>query len=1116
MNAYLPFFRLIFFRVGNTCDMKTMTIDGNAAVAQISYAFSSLAIIYPITPSSPMAELADLWATQGKKNLFDEVPKTVQMQAENGVAGALHGAVSCGALATTYTCSQGLLLMLPDMHKIAGELLPTVFHVPARALSTHALNIFGDHQDVMACRGTGFAMLASASVQEAHDMAIVAHVATLRASVPFLHFFDGFRTSHEVNKIQTLEYDELRRLLANEEIEKFRARALSPDSPIQRGTAQNPDIYFQNREAANAHYLATPAIVQEVMNTLATLTGRRYRLFDYFGDPKAERVLVALCSGGLTCLETVETLARRGEKIGVVQVRLYRPWDSKAFCEALPKTCKAVAVLDRTKEAGALGEPLYLDVCAALQENGRKEVAVYGGRYGLGGKEFTPADAYATLENLKSETPKNHFTLGIEDDRTRLSLPPIPLQTNTNAACLFYGLGSDGTVGANKNSIKLLGERTSLFPQGFFCYDSRKSGGTTISHLRIGHAPVTSPYLIDEADFIACHNPSYVERYDMLSKLKKGGRVLLNCPWTDLKELEKELPAPFKRQLADKQATLYVIDGNEIAKEAGLSGRISTVMQAAFFFLHENLLPYAQAKTYLLEEITRKFQAKGDTMVAMNAFCVEKAADGVRRIDYPKSWGKTETGAPILARPKEKYFQEFMQPILALEGNRLPTSAFQADGSAPTGTSKWEKHGASPAIPKWIAENCIQCNQCSYVCPHACIRPFLFHEDTPLGFITLPANGAKQGVFRIQVSPHDCMGCGLCARICPAKEKALIMTPTENLLPIEEKNWERALTLPKLPSPFPRHTVKGSQFYPPLFEFSYACAGCGETPYIKLLTQLFGEKMVIANATGCSSIYGGSAPSCPYTVNEEGKGPAWASSLFEDNAEFAYGMRLALEMQGKGKEVSVWAIGGDGWAYDIGFGGLDHLLAAGANVNVLVLDSEVYSNTGGQASKATPLGAVARFAADGKRRRKKDLGLMAICHKNAYVAQVSMGGNMNQLITALKEAEAYDGPSLVIAYSPCIEHGVYMGKCMEEEKLAVECGYWQLFRYNPVLRDKGENPFLLDSKLPTKPLREFFTAENRFAQLFRRQPDLAERLLAEAEKEIAEKRALYEKLATWE
>ncbi len=1093
--------------------MKILTVDGNTAVAQVSYAFSSLAVIYPITPSSPMAELADLWSAQGKRNLFGEVPKVVQMQSEGGAAGALHGALSCGALSTTYTCSQGLLLMLPDMYKIAGELLPVVFHVSARALSTHALNIFGDHQDVMACRASGFAMLVSSSVQEAHDFAIVAHVATLRTSLPFLHFFDGFRTSHEVNKIEVLEEGELTPFLPQAEIEEFRARALDPETPTQRGTAQNPDIYFQNRERANPRYLAAPSAIQRAMDELTVRTGRAYRLFDYYGHEKATRVLVLMGSGAWTARETVETLSARGERVGLVQVRLYRPFDCERFCAALPTSCEKVAVLDRTKEAGSLGEPLYLDVCAALQENGRTHVRVYGGRYGLGGKEFTPADCYAALQNLERDAPKNHFTLGVEDDVTHLSLPPVPFKAaQEHRSYLFYGLGSDGTVGANKNSIKILGERTPLFPQGFFCYDSRKSGGTTVSHLRVGKTPVNAPYLIDEADFIACHNPSYLERYDLLAKLKTGGSVLLNCPWTDLEGLERELPAPFKRKLAQKRAALYVIDGGKIAEQAGIAGRISTVMQAAFFYLHQDLLPYAEAKAFLLEEVAKKFKAKGDTMVKMNAFCIENAAPNVRKIDYPAEWERAERGAPLLARPKEPYFEEFMRPILSLRGDTLPVSAFAADGSVPTGTARLEKHGAPPSLPKWIAENCIQCNQCAFVCPHACIRPFLFPEKDPPKLAAIPAVGAKETLFRIQVSPHDCMGCGVCARTCPAKEKALVMTNGEELLPAEGERWERAQNAVQAAPFFKRNTVKGSQFYPPLFEFSYACAGCGETPYIKLLTQLFGERAIIANATGCSSIYGGSAPSCPYTVNAEGRGPAWASSLFEDNAEFGYGMRLALEINGK-KDRSVWAIGGDGWAYDIGYGGLDHILSTNANVNVLVLDSEVYSNTGGQSSKATPLGAAARFAVKGKRTAKKDLGLTAICHKNAYVAQVCMGGNMAQLVAALTEAEAYDGPSLIVAYSPCIEHGVYLGKCMEEEKLAVECGYWQLYRYNPALKKEGKPPFSLDSKPPTKPLRDFLQGENRFARLLREEPELAEELLKRAEKERDEKRALYEKIA---
>ena len=1087
--------------------------DGNGAVSHVSYALSQIAVIYPITPSSPMAEQADIWSSAGKKNLFGEVPQVVEMQSEGGAAGALHGALTCGALATTYTCSQGLLLMLPDMYKIAGELLPTVLHVSARALSTHALSIFGDHQDVMACRQAGFAMLASSSVQECADLALVAHMATLKSSIPFLHFFDGFRTSHEINKIEVADYEEMKTLVDEEDIEKFRDRALTPSRPIQRGTAQNPDIYFQNRERANEHYLALPKRVQALMDRLSVVLGRQYHLFDYFGAPNAKHVAVIIGSGGLTMRETVAQMNGEGYEVGAVQVRLYRPFDVDAFCAALPHSVQTISVLDRTKEAGALGEPLYLDVCAALQEKGRTHVRVYGGRYGLGGKEFTPTDCYAVFQNAMSKTPKNHFTVGIEDDITFTSLDcSVHYSIRQDCvACKFFGLGSDGTVGANKNSIQIIGNKTKLFAQGYFCYDSKKSGGITISHLRFGKAPILSPYLIDEADFVACHNPSYVERYDMLSNIKHGGTFLLNCPWTDLQSLEKNLPAPVKRQIAEKRLSFYVIDAAAIAKEVGLKGKTNTVMQAAFFYLHPSILPYAQAKALLIEEITRKFSKKGNSMVEMNRLAIEKAEQAVREIHYPQAWLSAKDGAPLLARSKDKYFQEFIQPILTLQGDKLPLSAFQADGSVPTNTTRLEKHGAPLHIPKWLPQNCIQCNQCAFVCPHACIRPFVFAENTPFNedFITLPAVGMKGAKYRIQVSPHDCMGCGVCAHTCPAKEKALVMTPTQTLLVEEGKHWETAQNAPKLNvDTFKRNTVKGSQFFTPLFEFSYACSGCGETPYIKLLTQLFGERMIIANATGCSSIYGGSAPTCPYALNENGCGPAWASSLFEDNAEFGLGMRLARNLQAKNNE-SVWCIGGDGWAYDIGYGGLDHVLSTGENINILVLDSEVYSNTGGQLSKATPMGATARFASSGKRSAKKDLGLMAMTYKNVYVAQVSMGANKQQLLSALTEAEAYDGPSLIIAYSPCIAHGIDMGLCMEEEKRAVESGYWVLYRFNPTL----PRPFQLDSKSPTLDFQDFLSGENRFASLKRSDPDNAESLFKKAEEESKRRFAFYQKLA---
>ncbi len=1089
---------------------KTRTMDGNAAASYVSYAFSELAVIYPITPSSPMAEQADEWANAQKPNLFGNVPKIVQMQSESGVAGAMHGALTCGSLATTYTCSQGLLLMLPDMFKIAGELLPTVFHVSARAIATHALSIFGDHQDVMSARQTGFAMLASSSVQEAHDLALVAHLATLKSSVPFLHFFDGFRTSHELNKIEILEYDEMRSLLDTQAVQAFKARALTPDNPKARGTAQNPDIYFQNREAANGFYLAVPAIVQETMDAVAKITGRSYHAFDYFGDSQATRVAVIMGSGASTMQEAVETLNASGEKVGLINVRLYRPFDSRAFIAALPQTCEKITVLDRTKEAGALGEPLYLDVCTALREHGLKQMEVVGGRYGLGSKEFTPAMCLATFKNLQSETPKNHFTLGICDDITHTSLDcSTPIFTDQNhTSCLFYGLGSDGTVGANKNSIKIIGDYTDLFVQGYFSYDSRKSGGTTVSHLRYGKTPIRSAYLIDRADFLACHNPSYLTRYDMLSKLKTGGTVLLNCPCDTESALNAYLPPAFKRAVAEKQAKLFVINATKIANETGLQGRTSTIMQAAFFYLNPAVMPYQKAIGYMKEAIRKTFAKKGEEVVQNNFSALDCAQEALQKIDYPSEWINENKNEGMLARPKDEYFQNFISPILSLKGDDLPVSAFRPDGEIPTGMTRLEKHGVPYLMPKWIPENCIQCNQCSFVCPHACIRPFVLDEQTsaPESFITKPAVGLKSARFRVQVSPHDCMGCGVCANTCPAKEKALVMRPATELMPSEGRNWEFAENVKQADtSNFKRNTVKGSQFSQPLFEFSYACSGCGETPYIKVLTQLFGEKMLIANATGCSSIYGGSAPTCPYTVNANGKGPAWANSLFEDNAEFGYGMWLAQENTDK----SVWIIGGDGWAYDIGFGGLDHVLASGANVNILVLDSEVYSNTGGQRSKATPLGAIARFASAGKQKSKKNLALMAMTYGDVYVAQVSMGANKQQLLNAFTEAEAYQGPSLIIAYSPCISHGVNMSKSMEEERKAVESGYWQLFRYNPT----QEKPFTLDSKAPNLDMNDFLMGENRFASLMKSNPEKAKALFDQAKQEANKKLDFYNKLS---
>ncbi len=1099
--------------------MKTLTIDGNHAAAYVSYAFSELAIIYPITPSSPMAELADEWQAQEKTNMFGEVPQVIEMQSEGGAAGAVHGALTCGALTTTYTCSQGLLLMLPNMYKIAGELLPTVFHVSARALATHALSIFGDHQDVMAARQTGFAMLCASSVQETHDMALVAHLAAIKSSVPFLHFFDGFRTSHEVNKIQALNYDEMRTLVDEKALSWFRARALSPDAPIQRGTAQNPDVYFQNRERANERYLSLSGTVQDVMDQVGKITKRQYHVFDYYGAKDAKRVLVILGSGAQTAEETVDTLNANGEKVGLIKVRLYRPFDGKRFCQALPKSCKQIAVLDRTKENGSLGEPLYLDVCAALKENGKEKIPVVGGRYGLGQKEFTPAMVAAVFENLNAHPPKNHFTVGIQDDITHFSLP-IPnfhLENDEITACKFYGLGSDGTVGANKNSIKIIGEKTDLFVQGYFQYDSKKSGGVTVSHLRFGKTPIRAAYFVERANFVACHNPSYLTRYDMTGCLKDGGTFLLNCPWSTLDELNTHLPPTFKQGIAKKQAAFYVIDGTKIAGEHGLHGKHSTVMQAAFFALNPALMPYEQALDFLKDELKAKFRKKGDEIVSQNLRAIEQVKGNLQRIAYPDDWAQATDGKTVCNTPSvsDPYYTRFIEPILKLQGDSLPVSAFSEDGSVPTDTAKLEKHGVAASVPKWIEQNCIQCNQCAFVCPHACIRPFVFDESmqAPQDFVSIPAVGMQEKRFRIQVSLHDCMGCGVCARTCPAKEKALVMLPTAELRAHEGKNWEFALSLPPLsPELYKANTVKGSQFKQPLFEFSYACAGCGETPYIKLLTQLFGEQLLIANATGCSSIYGGSSPTCPYAKTNNGRGPAWANSLFEDNAEFGLGMRLAYDRAKNGKEKTVWCVGGDGWAYDIGFGGLDHVLASGKNVNVLVLDSEVYSNTGGQASKATPLGATARFAVNGKRLKKKPLAQMMMAYGNVYVAQVSLGANMQQLIKALTEAESYDGPSIVIAYTPCIAHGVSMSRSVEEEKRAVECGYWHLFRFDPSRKAAGSNPFQLDSRKPTAPLREFLQGENRFRALNKLDSESAQKILAQAEADSRELYAYYERL----
>ncbi|MGI9860982.1 pyruvate:ferredoxin (flavodoxin) oxidoreductase [Moorella naiadis] len=1169
--------------------MPKQTVDGNTAAAHVAYAMSEVATIYPITPSSPMAEIADEWAAHGRKNIFGKTLQVAEMQSEAGAAGAVHGSLVAGALTTTFTASQGLLLMIPNMYKIAGELLPCVFHVAARALSTHALSIFGDHADVMAARQTGFAMLSSASVQEVMDLALVAHLATLKARVPFVHFFDGFRTSHEVQKIDLIEYEDMAKLVDWEAIRAFRQRAMNPEHPHQRGTAQNPDIYFQSREAANPYYLATPEIVARVMEQVAGLTGRHYHLFDYAGAPDAERVIVSMGSSCDVIEETVNYLVTKGEKVGLIKVRLFRPFSAEHFLQVLPATVKGIAVLDRTKEPGSLGEPLYEDVQTVLAENGR-DILVVGGRYGLGSKEFSPSMAKAVFDNLAVTTPKNKFTVGITDDVTHTSLEikeHIDTAPKETFRCKFFGLGSDGTVGANKNSIKIIGDHTDMYAQGYFVYDSKKSGGVTISHLRFGKQPIQSAYLIDQADLVACHNPSYVGRYDLLEGIKTGGIFLLNSTWS-AGEMDSRLPADMKRTIATKKLKFYNIDAVKIAQEIGLGSRINVIMQTAFFKI-ANVIPVDDAIKYIKQSIVKTYGKKGDKILNMNFAAVDRALEVLEEIKYPASWADAvdEAAATVAAEPE--FIQKVLRPMNALKGDELPVSTFTPDGVFPLGTTKYEKRGIAVNIPQWQPENCIQCNQCSLVCPHAAIRPYLAQPadlaGAPASFVTKDAIG-KEAVglkFRIQVSPLDCTGCGNCADVCPAKVKALTMVPLEEVAAVEEANYNFADQLPEVKVNFNPATVKGSQFRQPLLEFSGACAGCGETPYVKLVTQLFGDRMIIANATGCSSIWGGSAPACPYTVNRQGHGPAWASSLFEDNAEFGYGMSLAVakrqdelataiskameapvsadfkaacegwlagkddadrsreygdkikallpaeigQASGGLKDLlldidrqqdyltkkSIWIIGGDGWAYDIGYGGLDHVLASGANVNILVLDTEVYSNTGGQSSKATQTAAIARFAAGGKFTKKKDLGLMAMSYGYVYVASVAMGANHSQLIKALVEAEKYDGPSLVIAYAPCINHGINMSHSQREAKKAVEAGYWPLYRFNPQLAEAGQNPFILDSKVPTASFRDFLMGEIRYTALKKEFPDKAEELYAKAEADAKARLEQYKKLA---
>ena len=1164
---------------------KTVTIDGNTAAAHVAYAFSDVAAIYPITPSSPMAEVADEWGAQGRKNLFGQKVRIAEMQSEGGAAGAVHGSLAAGALTTTFTASQGLLLMIPNLYKISGEMLPGVFHVTARALAAHSLSIFGDHSDVMGARQTGFAMLASASVQEVMDLALVTHLSAIKASLPFVHFFDGFRTSHEIQKIEQIEYEDMAKLLDYDAVKRFRERALNPEHPHQSGTAQNPDIYFQGREAANIHYAKVPEIVEYYMEKVGDLTGRRYHLFDYVGAPDAERVLVIMGSGADVAEEAINYLNAKGEKLGLIKVRLYRPFAADKFLAAIPATCKKIAVLDRTKEPGSLGEPLYLDIVDAIAEAGL-DIKCYGGRYGLGSKEFTPTMVKQVYDNLKLDEPKNHFTVGIIDDVMNTSLPEgdfVNAAPEGTICCKFFGLGSDGTVGANKNSIKIIGDHTNMFAQGYFAYDSKKSGGLTISHLRFGKTPIQSPYLIDSADFVACHNASYVTRYDVLEGIKDGGVFLLNSPWT-VEDMERELPASMKQTIAKKHIRFYNMDAVKLAREVGMGNRINTIMQSAFFKLAE-IIPADEAIDYMKAAAKKSYAKKGEDVVQKNYAAIDIGVTGITEINYPEAWATATSGATAMHVSDDPYFVDFIKPILAQQGDKLPVSKLAADGYVPTGTTKYEKRGIAVEVPMWIPENCIQCNQCALVCPHASIRPFVMTEETeaPETFVAKKATGVGDGkLFRIQVSPYDCTGCGSCVNVCPAKTKALKMAPLAEVEKVENDNWNFAMDLPTLDLPVNKATVKGSQYLQPMFEFSGACAGCGETPYVKLVTQLFGDRMIVANATGCSSIYGGSAPTCPYTVNKQGHGPAWANSLFEDNAEFGFGMNLATThrrerladlirqlAEGCGDEVksicnawlenkddaegsrkaapavvkmaeecmncgcecdeickeiydlrdllvkkSQWIFGGDGWAYDIGYGGLDHVLAMDEDVNVLVMDTEVYSNTGGQSSKATPTGSVAKFAAAGKRTKKKDLGMMAMSYGYVYVAKVCMGANPAQLLKAMVEAEAYKGPSLIIAYAPCINHGIKAGmsKVQDEAKRAVEAGYWPLYRYNPDLAAQGKNPFTLDSKPATGDYKEFILGENRYAALKQQFPEEAATLFARAEQEAKDKYDYYKKL----
>jgi len=1151
--------------------MKTM--DGNTATTHIAYALSDVAAIFPITPSSVMGEIADDWAAEGKKNLMGQKVLIRELQSEAGAAGAVHGALVAGALTTTFTASQGLLLMLPNMYKIAGELLPGVFHVSARALSAQALSIFGDHQDVMAARQTGFALLCSSSVQECMDLALVAHLAAMESSVPFCHFFDGFRTSHEIQKISVIDYEDIRGLVNWEKVNQFRQNAINPEHPNQRGTAQNPDVYYQAREASNAFYAALPNIVLDSMKKVTSITGRSYRPFDYVGDPEADRVIIAMGSACDTIEEIVNHLNESGQKTGLIKVRLYRPFSVEHLMKAMPTSVKSLTVLDRTKEPGALGDPLYLDVCTACMEHGNAP-RIFAGRYGLGSKEFTPAMVKAIFDNMLSAGPKNHFNVGIIDDVCETHLEygtPINTIPEDTVQCKFFGLGSDGTVGANKQAIKIIGDNTDLFAQAYFAYDSKKSGGFTVSHLRFGKKAITSSYLITDADYIACHNAAYVTQFDLLQGIKDKGVFVLNSPWTTVKELERQLPASMRRVLAEKKIKFYNVDAVKLATDIGLGGRVNMIMQTAFFKLAQ-VMAFDEAVKLLKDSIKKTYGSKGEKIVKMNNDAVDKALDALKEITIPAAWANaTDPVLPVDASIPE-YITKVVQPTLAQKGDLLPVSSFEPDGLVPLGTSAFEKRGVAVTIPEWDSEACIQCFRCSYVCPHATIRPVLATDEelkgAPASYTSAKTKAKELAGHncRMQVYAKDCQGCGSCADVCPAKGKALHMKALPTRLEDEMANLafiENNISLKD--ELLPRDTFKGSQLQQPLLEFSGACAGCGETPYVKLLTQLFGDRMVIANATGCTSIWGASFPSTPYCANKFGHGPAWASSLFEDAAEYGFGMTLAYtqrrdklaehiqaladrkvspeltaackgwieqkddaagsfemgesllanmsdapedallheiwEMNDILTKKSVWIIGGDGWAYDIGFGGLDHVLASGEDINILVLDTEVYSNTGGQASKATPLGSIAKYAATGKRTNKKDLGRICMTYGYVYVASIAMGANPDQTLKAFKEAEAYKGPSIIIAYAPCINQGIRkgMGKSMEESKQAVNSGYWPLYRFNPSLKDEGQSPLIVDYKEPDGTLQEFLAGENRYSMLKRIEPALAKELNDELE-----------------